>query len=269
MVAVRLHEDGVQAVGLLDAQHFLRNDVGGFVPADAHILAAPPVLRVALALRVPVHPLHGVQDAVGRIHPLLVGEGERGKLRFLLRLEFLAADLDGPRVQPVCALVFHVAERARAQDAPVAHVDLRSVRCGARPAETHGLERRFDVRHAHSPLFVVGCRYYRQRAAHGTHAAAATAAGRAQGRFSPPRFRSRPPSGESRQAGRRSIQGGRQVGKPPGKAVVVVEVLLHEAPREGHGRTETQRPGRFRKACGMHAVPLPAFLRPFLVALGV
>ena len=48
--------------------------VGRLVPADAHVLALAPVLRVPLPLGIPVHPLQRVLDAVRRVDPLLVGD---------------------------------------------------------------------------------------------------------------------------------------------------------------------------------------------------
>ena len=145
MVPVRLHEDRVQAIRFLNAQHLGRDDIGRLVPADPFVLALAPVLRVALALRIPVHALHGIEDAVRRVNALLVRQGERREFRLLLGFELSATGLDAPWVQSVLALMRHVAERTRAQDASITHVDLRRIRRRARPAEPHRLERCLNV----------------------------------------------------------------------------------------------------------------------------
>ena len=64
-VAVALHQDGQRAVCVADALDLVGDELCGLVPGDAHVLALAAVLRVALALRVPVDPLQGVLDPVG------------------------------------------------------------------------------------------------------------------------------------------------------------------------------------------------------------
>ena len=99
-VAVTLAEHGVVAVLLLDAAQLLRDDVGGLVPRDALELALAAVARVALAIRVPVHALQGIQDAVVGIGALLVGERERRDVVFQQPFQLLAAHFQrpGPRL---------------------------------------------------------------------------------------------------------------------------------------------------------------------------
>ena len=64
-VAVALHQDGQRTVVLVHALDLGRDEVGGLVPGDAHVLALAPILRVALPVGVPVDPLEGVLDPVG------------------------------------------------------------------------------------------------------------------------------------------------------------------------------------------------------------
>ena len=55
------------------------DDGGRLVPTDPHVLALAAVLRIALPVRIPVHPFERVQDAVGRVDPFLVGDLIRGQ----------------------------------------------------------------------------------------------------------------------------------------------------------------------------------------------
>ena len=96
-VAVALRKDGQRAVFLVDPLDLAGDDVGGFVPGEPHVLALATVLRVALAVGIPVHALHGELDPVGREGALLVGQRERGRQRFGQRAQSLAVAGDGPR----------------------------------------------------------------------------------------------------------------------------------------------------------------------------
>ena len=75
-VAVALKQNGMGTVFIVNALDLAGDDVGGFIPTDAFELALAPILSVAFAIGIPVYPLHGKFDAVGRIDPLLIGQGE-------------------------------------------------------------------------------------------------------------------------------------------------------------------------------------------------
>ena len=86
-VAVALHQDGQRSVFLVHALDLGGDEVGRLVPGDPHELALAPVLGVALAVGIPVHPLEGVLDPVGRVGPLLVGQAPGSRDRLPERLE--------------------------------------------------------------------------------------------------------------------------------------------------------------------------------------
>ena len=97
--------DGFRAVLLADADHLAGDQLEGLFPADALVRRFAPVLRVAPAgaggarstLRVEVHALHRVHDAVLRVDPCPLGERERGHAGLALRRVLLAVRLDDPR----------------------------------------------------------------------------------------------------------------------------------------------------------------------------
>src|SRR5208337_3891818 len=59
--------DGTGAVDALLPVDLLGNDIQRLVPANTHIARLAPVLGIALAVGIEIHPLHGVQDALVRI----------------------------------------------------------------------------------------------------------------------------------------------------------------------------------------------------------
>ena len=122
-VAVRLEEDRVRPVLLVDPRDLLGDDVGRLVPRDAHVLALASVLLVALAVRVPVHALERVLDAVGRVGALLVAGHVRGGAgpRPRLERESVALHLPGPEGLGIVLPV--EVERPDAQDLAVLDVD--------------------------------------------------------------------------------------------------------------------------------------------------
>ena len=122
-VAVALAEDGVASVGLVDAHDLGGDDVGRLIPADALEFRFAAVLRVALAVRIPVDALEREGDAVGGIRTGLVDEGERGVQRLHARLERMALRVDGPVVQILFGVVLVVMHGAHTNDLSVLGVD--------------------------------------------------------------------------------------------------------------------------------------------------
>ena len=147
-VAVTLAEHGVVAVFLLDAAQLLRDDVGGLVPRDALELALAAVARVALAIRVPVHALQGIQDAVVGIGALLVGERERRDVVFQQPFQLLAAHFQRPGPKLFGAVGAVEVHAARAHDAPVLDVDLGRKGAHAEAAQAERLAIGLDALHA-------------------------------------------------------------------------------------------------------------------------
>ena len=140
-VAVELAEDRCGPVGLVHALDLAGDERARLVPADAHVAARAAVLRVALALRVPVHALHRVGDAVLRVHALLVAQRQRRDERLEARLEGLSAGLELPGVQVLGRVVLVEAQRADAQYLVVLLVDVdrARVRADAEAVEAQAL----------------------------------------------------------------------------------------------------------------------------------
>ena len=131
-VAVGLHEDGQGAVLLVDPADLGGDQVGRLVPADAHELALAAVLRVPLAVGVPVDPLERVLDPVGRVGPLLVGEAPRRRDGLHQRLERLAVLLDLPGVEGLGVVLRVPVQRPDPDDLAV--LDVHGARAGAEDA---------------------------------------------------------------------------------------------------------------------------------------
>ena len=131
-MAVVLDEDGGQPVLLLHAPDLRGDEVGGFVPGDALVLADAAVLRVAAAwaggaggpARVPVHAFEGIEYAVGRVDAVLVGQGERGDEGLHAGFEHLAPRLHAPGLHVVLPVEV---EGADADDLAVLDVHLDGV----------------------------------------------------------------------------------------------------------------------------------------------
>ena len=122
-VAVSLTEDGVRAVLVVDALDLGRDELGGLVPRDAHVLARAARLGVPLALRVPVHALHGMGNAVLRVRAPLVHQREGRRARLHSRLERRAvAPGQRPVVQFFLRVVLVVVHRPDAHELSVLHV---------------------------------------------------------------------------------------------------------------------------------------------------
>ncbi len=149
-VAVALYQDGEGAVLLVDAPDLAGDEVGGFVPGDAHVLALAPVLRIASpgaggigsALRVPVHALERVLHPVGRVGTLLVRQAPRRRRRLEERLQGLAVLLDLPGFELGGVVLGVPVQRPDADDAAVLDVH-RTGHCTVdTPAQTERLEDR-------------------------------------------------------------------------------------------------------------------------------
>ena len=88
--------DRAGAVDALLPVDLLGDDVERLVPADAHVAGLAPVLRIALAVGIEVHPLHGVKDALVRIDDGFHGQRVRRHEPAARRAEFAAARFDRP-----------------------------------------------------------------------------------------------------------------------------------------------------------------------------
>ena len=138
-MAIGLSENGVAAVGLINAHDLGSNDVGGFVPADALELALATVLGMTLALRIPVHTLQRERNAVRRIRTRLVQIRE-GRIQGLhQRLKRVAFSLNRPVVQIFFGVVIIEMHRAHTNDPAVHCVNGGDVCTVAERAQRHVL----------------------------------------------------------------------------------------------------------------------------------
>ena len=142
-VAVGLGQDGERTGFLLNALDLGGDEVACLVPRDAHVLRRAAVLGVALAVRVPVHALERVRDAVRRVGARLVRHRERRRVALHARLQHVPACLDLPRVQLLGRVELVVVQRADARHAPVLHVDFGDVGTHAEAAKAKALDNRF------------------------------------------------------------------------------------------------------------------------------
>ena len=149
-MAVALAENGVAAVGFVDALDLRRDDVGGLVPADTLELGLAAVLRVALAVGIPVHALEREGDAVGRIGAGLVD--------LHARLEGVVLRVDRPVVQILFGVMLVVVHRTHTNNFAVFRVNGGQVGAVAERTQRHVLVDGF-IRCLHAPpTFVVSCR---------------------------------------------------------------------------------------------------------------
>ena len=116
---------------VVNALDLLGHDVGGLVPADADVAARAAVLRVTLAMRIPVDALHRIRDAVLGIYALFIAKRKRRNERFEAGLEGLAASLDLPRVQLFGRLMLVEVKRTDADDLILLLVDVDGACVGA------------------------------------------------------------------------------------------------------------------------------------------
>ena len=135
-VAIALCEDCMGSVAIDDPPKLRDHDIQSLVPRDAHVAALAAVLGVAptwaggsrRALRVPVHPLQRIRDAVRRVDALLVPQSHRADGRLQRRMEGLATGLDLPRLELLRTVLPVVGEGADTHDLAVFHVHSSHVR---------------------------------------------------------------------------------------------------------------------------------------------
>ena len=155
-VAICLHIDCRHPVLLDDALHLARDDIERLVPADAHVRALAPCLRMPFPIRIPVNALHRVENTVLRVHALFVCGLNRRIGRPRSRVEHMATDLDLPGMEPVHWPRLVKMVRAYADDSVLfrINIDIADVRTEARRAEpkalVHGLA---PCIHASQPRF--------------------------------------------------------------------------------------------------------------------
>ncbi len=119
-VALAQHRQG--AVGFDDPLEFAGDNVGRFVPGNAHILAFAAILGVALAFGVPIDALQWILDAVGGIGPFFVRERPGRGHPFVVGLQYVAVSLEFPGAE-CFAIEFPVKMHgADADDLAVFHI---------------------------------------------------------------------------------------------------------------------------------------------------
>ncbi len=88
------HRPGTEL--LLDPLDLVGDDLGRLVPTDPLVARDPPVLAVAVAVRIKVHPLHGVEHPLGRVDHRPPAQRVRRDGGLARRLKFPVPGLDGP-----------------------------------------------------------------------------------------------------------------------------------------------------------------------------
>ena len=149
-VAVALHQDRVRAVLLVDAGDLPGDDVGRFVPRDADVLALAAVLRVPLAVGIPVDALEGVLDAVRGVRALLVGGHVGRRARSHARLQGLAVALELPGAEALAVVLPVELERPDAHDLAGLDVDHDFAGAAEEAALGQGPEHGLVGAHVHS-----------------------------------------------------------------------------------------------------------------------
>ncbi len=116
--AVR-HRDGAGTMLALLAPDLVGDDLDRFVPRDAHVAGLAAVLRIALAVRIEVDPLHRIKQAVRGVDDRLGVLPVRRQRCLARRRELHALGLDGPGR----AVVVGEIDRRHADDLAVLDVD--------------------------------------------------------------------------------------------------------------------------------------------------
>ena len=97
-VTIGLCVDGERSALVLNPLDLGRDDVTGIVPGDALVLGDTTVLRIALAVRIPVDALQGIRDAVLRVGTHLVCGSQRRRTACHTWLQHMPVLLDLPVV---------------------------------------------------------------------------------------------------------------------------------------------------------------------------
>ena len=97
-VAVALHEHGGIAVGVDNAADLVGADLRRLIPADALISRNSSILGVALPIRIPVHALQRVRNAIAGIDALHVPNGQRRQGGCKAARQLVSPHLDSPGV---------------------------------------------------------------------------------------------------------------------------------------------------------------------------
>ncbi len=141
-MAVLLNEDGQRTVRVADACNLVGDDLRSLLPGDAHELALAAILRVALALRIPVDPLQRELDPVRRIGALFVGQTPGSRDRLEERLERLAVLLHLPWVRKLLGVLLIPMERPDPDDLAVPDIDVAGTCSEDATAQSKGLQDR-------------------------------------------------------------------------------------------------------------------------------
>ncbi len=102
-----LETDAFRAIFFDNPLDFTDHHIQSLIPGDSHILAIAAVLGVPFSFGIPVHPLEGIENAVGRMNPFLVGDAMRRNRGLERRHEGLAARFILPRIK-LFRLIFPV-----------------------------------------------------------------------------------------------------------------------------------------------------------------
>ena len=139
-MTIGLRVDGKRSALVLNPLDLGRDDVTGIVPGDALVLGDATVLRIALAVGIPIDTLQGVRNAILRVGTHLVCSGQRRRAACHARFEHVTVLLDLPVIQVLGFVELVVVQRPDTSHTPIFHVDFSDVRAHSKPAESNALD---------------------------------------------------------------------------------------------------------------------------------
>ena len=138
-MTIGLRVDGKRSALVLNPLDLGRDDVTGIVPGDALVLGDTTVLRIALAIRIPIDALQWIRNAVLRIGPHLIRRGKRRRTARHARFEHVTILLDLPVIQILGFIELVVVQRPDASHTSIFHIDFSDVRTHSKATKADAL----------------------------------------------------------------------------------------------------------------------------------
>ena len=146
-MSIGLYKHRRQTVGVFDAHNLIGNDLSCLIPGDTLELAFSSILGIPFSLGIPINALHWIEDAILRIHTILVCVCIWRKHGLETGMKLASSCFDGPRLEMLHGVLFVVAQRACANNFVILHIDLGNIRTDAERVQTRCLDNCFLVSH--------------------------------------------------------------------------------------------------------------------------